>query len=559
MSESTYRMIEILRILDECENPTGSKLIAEELKKKGLNLGERAVRYHMQILDEKGYTEKMGYSGRKITELGREILEKGLVYNQVDFIFSKFQEMIYLCDFDYENKNGNVVVNISNIYQKEAYNIIKKVFNAGLCISPFTDVKKIDKGKGYEIKIICGTTIDGILLNNNIPSLPVYGGLLEVEDHVPTKFTELISYKKTSITPLDAFIGKDMTSVLNIVEEGSGRMPANFRVIPSSAREKTIAIFEKLKSIGINGIIDIGESGENVLGIPVSENMTGIAIIGGITPLCAAQETNYNVKIKMGEDFTSFDKLAPITPPDKHILKSSNQHDTPPIPFLLSKSWNLIEKVDFDVKTKKGNIIANVSRIDYSDVDNALEIMEKTYESSPDYISPYYNIKTNENGTIDISTVCSLSVDGILINNGIMSTPKYGGLLELSQKPLFIELISYDGSSIDPHKIFIYKNLTSVNSSMNKPNRILASLKEVPYISRSESEKVISKLRNLDFSIYKVSNPRELMYNAKIDNYNFGIVAGSGLNTIAAIKEEGIQIDVKALEKMMPLEKMKHL
>ena len=87
MSESEHRMIEILRILSQQDKPTGSKLIADELKEKGFNLGERAVRYHMQILDEKGYTERKGYSGRVITALGREKLEKGLIYDQVDFIY----------------------------------------------------------------------------------------------------------------------------------------------------------------------------------------------------------------------------------------------------------------------------------------------------------------------------------------------------------------------------------------------------------------------------------------------------------------------------------------
>ena len=48
MSESEHRMIEILRILNIQEKPIGSKVIADELKTKGYNLGERAVRYHMQ-------------------------------------------------------------------------------------------------------------------------------------------------------------------------------------------------------------------------------------------------------------------------------------------------------------------------------------------------------------------------------------------------------------------------------------------------------------------------------------------------------------------------------
>lgn len=557
MSESAHRMIEILRILKESDNPTGSKLIANELKKKGFNLGERAVRYHMQILDEKGYTEKKGYSGREITELGEEILGKGLIYNQVDFIFSKFEEMIYLCDFDYIKRKGNVVVNTSNIYDRETYNVIKKVFTSGLCVSPHIDTKKLND-KSYEIKTMCGTTIDGILLNNAIPSLPLYGGLLKVEDNIPLKFDELISYKKTSITPLDAFVAKDMTSVLNIVDEGTGFLPANFRLIPSSAREKTLKIFEQLKKIGINGIIKVGNPGENVLGISVNDDMVGIAIIGGTTPLCAAQELNYDIKIKIGENFTEFEDLKPISSNNYNILKEASNFNLQQTPFSLSKSWNLIEDVDFDIKTKEGNVIVNISRLNELDLDIAIDIMKETYINSPDFINPFYKIIKYENGDVDIATLCSLSIDGILINNKIMSTPKYGGLLELGKPPIFIELISYDGSSIDPHQIFIYKHLTSINKE-KEPKRILASLKEVPCIAKNESEKIVAELKKIGFSIYKVGEPRELMFNAKVDDYNFGIVAGGGLNTIAAIKENNIDIKVKALEKLMPLKDMTRL
>ena len=183
MSESERRMIEILRILNKQDKPTGSKLIADELREKGFNLGERAVRYHMQILDEKGYTQRMGYSGRKITELGREKLEKGLIYDQVDFIYSKFEELIYLTDFNYMNKKGNVVVNTSTVFNEDSYDLIKDVFASGLCVSPYVDLNRVESQGPLEIKTICGTTIDGILLNEGIASQPMYGGLLKIEDY----------------------------------------------------------------------------------------------------------------------------------------------------------------------------------------------------------------------------------------------------------------------------------------------------------------------------------------------------------------------------------------
>ena len=192
MSESEHRMIEILRILSQQEKPTGSKLIADELKEKGFNLGERAVRYHMQVLDEKGFTERKGYSGRVITSLGREKLEKGLIYDQVDFIYSKFEEMIYLTDFNYITQEGNVVVNTSTVYNEESINILKRIIESGLSVSPYVNINEGKSGGGIDVTTLCGTTIDGILLNEGISSQPQYGGLLKIEDSQPIRFKELI-------------------------------------------------------------------------------------------------------------------------------------------------------------------------------------------------------------------------------------------------------------------------------------------------------------------------------------------------------------------------------
>ncbi len=558
MSESEHRMIEILRILNIQEKPIGSKVIADELKNKGYNLGERAVRYHMQILDEKGYTERKGYSGRVITELGRTKLEKGLIYDQVDFTFSKFEERIYLTDFDYNKKEGNVIVNTSNILDNKAFDIIKEAFQAGICVSPLINAKKteINGKKGYVMKTICGTTIDGVLLKNGIPSIPQYGGLVEIEDYAPTKFSELISYKKTSITPLDAFIAKGMTSVLEVVEHGNGTIPANFRIIPASSVEKAKEIIQRLENVGIGGVLEIGEISENILGIPVPEGMVGVAIIGGITPFCAAQEMNYKVDIKTGEEIINYNKLKALES-SKLKIKPAKRIEYKKTPFILSKSLNRINQVDYDIETGEGNIVANISYLNKKDLDDALSIMKKAYKSLPKYMNPHFNIVNhpNDKEKVGIATVCSLTIDGILIKNGIRSTPQYGGLLELGKPPLFVEMISYDGSSIDPHKIFIFKNLTSITKRQN-PKKILASIKEVPYIARPQTEEILNKIDAEGFPIFKVGKPRELVYNAKVDNYNFGIVTGSGLNSIAAIKEKGISIKVKAVETVLPIEDM---
>ena len=560
MSESEYRMIEILRILSVQEKPTGSKLIADELKNKGFNLGERAVRYHMQILDEKGYTERRGYSGRVITDLGREKLEKGLIYDQVDFIHSKFEEMIYLTDFNYMEQKGNVVVNTSTIYNEESINILEEIFKSGLSVSPYVHLNKVENNDEIEVTTICGTTIDGILLNEGIASQLQYGGLLQIEDSRPIKFTDIISYRKTSITPLDAFTNSGLTSVLDVIKTGNGIIPANFRLIPGVSRQKTVDIINKLNRIGINGVIGISDEGKDILGLPVPDGMVGICIIGGIAPFCALKELGQEIDIKIAEEIKDFNTLSPITSTIHHSLMPAIETKQPKIPFLLSKSWNLIQQVNFDVEKRKGNIISNVSYVKRSQLDDALGIMDETYNNNPRYINPYYKLidHPTDNDKIGIATICSLSIDGLLINNGIMSTPKYGGVLELTEPPLFIDLISYNGTTIDPHKIFLSKKLTSI-SNINSPNKILASVKEIPYISREYAVQLLERLNNIGFSIYKIGKPRELVYNAKVDNYNFGVIAGGGLNSIGAIKEKGIEIEVKAMEKLIPFESMDRL
>ena len=560
MSESEYRMIEILRVLANREQPTGSKVIADELKEKGFNLGERAVRYHMQILDEKGYTEKKSYSGRVITDLGREKLEKGLIYDQVDFIYSKFEEMIYLTDFTYMTQEGNVVVNTSTLYNEESIEIMKEIYKSGLSVSPYVNINE-DKTTGeIEVTTICGTTIDGVLLKEGIPTQPQYGGLLKIENNQPVKFTEIISYKKTSVTPLDAFANSSLTSVLDVITKGSGLIPANFRLIPGVARERTIEIVKELIKIGIGGVIGISKEGEDLLGLPVPDGMVGMAIIGGITPFCAVKEMGGDIDLKIAEKLQDFNSLKPITSKMFPPLKPPVNQNPEKISLVLSKSLNLIQQVNFDVEKQKGDIIANISYVHRDDIDRALSIMEDTYNSNPKFINPYYKLVDHpeNDDMVGIATICSLSIDGILINNGIMSNPTYSGLLELTEPPLFIDLISYNGTTLDPHKIFLSKNMTSITGG-DGPSKILASVKEIPYISRDHAVELLEILNNIGFSIYKIGKPREFVYNSKVDNYNFGVITGGGLNSIGAVKESGVPIQVKALEKMMPFEKMERL
>lgn len=564
--ETDRKMIEILRILADQNKVLGAKTIAEELKRKGYNLGERAVRYHMRILDEKGFTERIGYAGREITEKGLKELEKGLIYDQVDFAFSKFEGMIYKTSLDPKEGKGAVIVNTSSfIYDQKVVDIIKEVFSKGIAVSPYVkfhnnspDEEKPSNDSEIMLNTICGTTIDGMLLNAGIPVIPQYGGLVKVKDFIPKRFTELISYKETSMTPIEAFTAKEITSVLDVAKEGTGLIPANFRIIPAAARDNAVDLFKQFQKIGISGLLKIGKSGEPVLGVPVEDDMIGIAITGGIAPLCAAKEAGCSVNIKLAENIMEFGDMEKLVP-SKPVLKTSTSETREKVKFLLSKAWNLIYNVDFDIESQRGNVIVNVSYVNNDDLDDALEIINRVFQTKPEYCtSKFYKIIPHADGDrTGIATVCSFTIDGILVKNDILVTPKYGGILDIEEKgPRFTELTSYSGSSLDPHEVYISKGMTSVLDSLDGTGRILASLREIPYIARSNAIDILDKIQETGFSILKIGNPSELLYNAKVERYHVGIAAPGGLNPIAALSEEGIPVNVKAVETMMNLSDM---
>src|SRR5690606_30027459 len=182
------------------------------------------------------------------------------------------------------------------------------------------------------------------------------------------------------MTPLEAFTDREMTNVLQVVREGTGLIPANFRLIPQSARKLAEQTFQKMNKIGVSGLIKIGESGESVLGVPVDDEMIGIAVIGGISPLCAAKEAGYNVDIKMAENTVKFSDMKHITTHES-ILKPVKSGSHEKVKFLLSKAWNLIYKVDFDLESLKGQVITNISFVNKEDLDESLDLFGKFMES----------------------------------------------------------------------------------------------------------------------------------------------------------------------------------
>lgn len=311
--EKVQRLVfEILGILKERgrDGPVGARVMAQALEKRGFKIGERGVRHHLKILDERGFTKKSGpLEGRTITEKGEEEIKRALVGKRVGFVVGKIEELIYRMTYDVRTRTGTVIVNVSLLDAKDIKKtlpIMKKVIDAGYAPSPFVKIAEegellagtvVPKGK-VGVATLSSITIDGLLAKAGIPVLPKFGGLLEIEKGEPKRFTDAITYQGSSLDPLDVFASRKMTSYLNVLKSGYGRILANLREIPMLARSHAKEIISQAKECDIGGVLVVGAPGEPLYGLPVDVNKVGIIVMGGINPIAAVEESGIKADTK---------------------------------------------------------------------------------------------------------------------------------------------------------------------------------------------------------------------------------------------------------------------
>ena len=325
------KLIEMLRILSEQNEPVGARFIAKKLSERGYRLDERTIRYHLRILDERGLTKNLGYEGRIITDKGLEEVKNALVTERVGFIITKIEALIFKMDFNVDKAKGQVVVNLATLKKdnfKKAFQIMKRVILAGYAVSPF--IKVFDEGEAFKsytvpegkvmVATICSITLDGILHRAGIPVSPKFGGVIQVLKGKPYRFTDIISYAGSTLDPLDLFATKGLSSVLKVVESGKGHILANFREIPMDAAEIAKEKLEVATEIGINGVIEVGEPNSPVLAAPVGIDRVGIALMGGTNPLAAVSETKISIETRAIESLIDFGELTHVNDVEPKII-----------------------------------------------------------------------------------------------------------------------------------------------------------------------------------------------------------------------------------------------
>ena len=305
-ADAEGKLIAILKVLSESSEPIGSITLARRLAQDGVFLSERAVRYHLKIADERGFTQPGGRDGRMITPEGRQEVKEALAPQQLGVVRDKLELLAYLTTFDPEKRTGQLAINTSIMDKdkfKRAVAAMTDTFKAGICVSLLVATAEegeklgsvvIPEGK-IGLATVCGASINGVLLKAGVPTEFRFGGVLEIKGSKPRRFVAITEYAGTSTDPSEQFIQAKMTSVGQAARTGNGKILGAFRTIPAPAREVVERMTALLKEAGITGIYALGHTSEPLCQVPVAMNRVGLIQLGGLNPVAAAVEAGIEI------------------------------------------------------------------------------------------------------------------------------------------------------------------------------------------------------------------------------------------------------------------------
>jgi repressor of nif and glnA expression len=141
---------------------------------------------------------------------------------------------------------------------------------------------------------------------------PRFGGLVEIRDGEPVRFTNVLTYQSTTIDPLEVLMSQELTSVMSMLKTGSGKILANLREAPMVARDIIDSTLADMVDAGINGILEVGEPNTRILDVPVERDHLGIVVIGGTNPMAIVQEHGIPIRTNAMSTLIDINKLSHI-------------------------------------------------------------------------------------------------------------------------------------------------------------------------------------------------------------------------------------------------------
>jgi repressor of nif and glnA expression len=242
-----------------------------------------------------------------------------------------------------------------------------------------------------------------------------------------------------------------------------------------------------------------------------------------------------------------------ITPQGLQELNSALASEQ--VGFIVERLELLAFQTTFDPQLRSGQVGINASLFTKDKFKKALGAMSESFsaglcvsdrvgvaaegEKLGDVIIP--------EGKVGLATVCSATINGVLLKAGIPMDSKFGGILEVrnSVPRRFVAIINYAGTSVDPSGAYIKAKMTQVREAASTgTGRILANFREVPAPSKPQVESILADLKAAGIGgVVRVGETSEPLCQIPVALNKIGIILLGGMNPVAAAEEAGLEAD----------------
>ena len=227
--------------------------------------------------------------------------------------------------------------------------------------------------------------------------------------------------------------------------------------------------------------------------------------------------------------------------------------------YLSARIDQMTYKMNFDLPTCSGKVVVNISIVDPELLMNHVDAVCKVFEydygmgklltlAKPGEIVGDHTVPE---GKVGLCTVCSITVNGILLKHGIPMASRFGGILKIiDKKPFrFVEMIHYDGTSIDPLEVFIRSGMTDYHSAVRSGSGLIgASFREIPSESRERLFNINQRLVNIGLgAIMEIGLPGQPLLDIPVSQGRVGVILVGGLNPIAILEEKDHRVFSRAI------------
>lgn len=227
--------------------------------------------------------------------------------------------------------------------------------------------------------------------------------------------------------------------------------------------------------------------------------------------------------------------------------------------FTSAKVDRLAWEMRFDDVHRAGTVVVNVTLIERAYLHHAVREMAVVFRAGLS-MGTYAGLFDEgmhigafrvPPGHVGIATVCSVTLNGILLNARIPAEARFGAVLELRDgEPIrFTDLITYEGTTLDPLEIFIKARLTDVrNAALTGTGRIGVSFREVPTAALPDVKRIRERADRIGLGgILVVGKPNQPVLGFTVHEGRTGLIVVGGLNPVAAVEEAGIATASHAL------------